>query len=701
MCGICGFLRLDGVALDRGEAEAVLRSMTRALAHRGPDDEGIYVEGPVALGHRRLSIIDLGGGHQPLGNEDDSVQLVFNGEIYEFAALRDQLESLGHRFATRTDTETIVHAWEEWGSGCLERLHGMFAWALWDASRRRLFLARDRMGKKPLYHTVAGPYLVFASELKSLVRHPSVERHLSARALRAYLSFEYVPAPLSIYEGVFKLEPGFFAEVAVGEAPETTVAVPVQAGRKTTALGDIVVTEQAATHARLRWATAGGESTAGPAVAGARVLARKRLPTRRYWDVSFIPPIDDISPEEAEREIERRLSEAVGRRLVSDVPLGVFLSGGIDSSSVVALMRDHKAARDIHTFSIAFQERSFDESSYARRVARRFGTTHREERLPPERLLEILPAIAQFVDEPFADPSFVPTWLLSEFTRRHVTVALGGDGGDELFAGYDPFVADAPGRWMGWLPDVVLRGLRAAADILPVSTANVSFDFKVKKFLEGLPFAERYRHFAWLGSFEPPLHRGILSPEVYETAARRDPFRRIDDYLDQLDERRGADSLNAVIYLYFKMYMQDGILVKVDRASMAHSLEVRAPFLDTAFVDYVCRLPARWKLRRRGFSVTTKWILKRALERRLPRDILYRQKKGFGIPIAAWFRGPLRREIETMLDRKRLQRQRLFRPTAVRRLLHEHVTGSQNRAKRLWTLLCFQRWWDEHGKGSW
>lgn len=710
MCGICGFLRLDGAALDRGDAEKILQAMASVLAHRGPDDQGLFVDGPVALGHRRLSIIDLGGGHQPLGNEDNSVQIVFNGEIYEFASVRARLEAAGHRFVTRTDTEAIIHGWEEWGSGCLDHLHGMFAWALWDARLRRLFLARDRMGKKPLYHTVAGPYLVFASELKSLVRHPAVERHLSTRALRSYLSYEYVPAPLSIYENIYKLEPGFFADVAVGEgrggggARTSAGRGLVAAGSRETNLGEIVVTDRAADHARLRWATEAtpglDESQGGKVVTGERIMADGRLATRRYWDISFDPPIEGIGPEEAEREIEQRLSAAVARRLVSDVPLGVFLSGGIDSSSIVALMRDHKAARDIHTFSIAFQEKTFDESSYARRVAKRFGTTHREERLHPRRLLDILPDVARFLDEPFADPSFVPTYLLSEFTRRHVTVALGGDGGDELFAGYDPFVADAPGRWLGWLPDPVLRALRSAADILPVSTKNVSFDFKVKKFLDGLPFPERHRHFAWLGSFEPPLHRAILAPAAFAPAADHDPYTRIDDYLDQLNGRRGHDPLNSIIYLYAKLYMQDGILVKVDRASMAHSLEVRAPFLDTEFVDYACRLPAAWKLHRRGLTVTTKWILKRALERRLPHDILYRKKKGFGIPIAAWFRGPLRGEIERALDPRRIKQQGLFRPTALQRLLQEHLSGRQNHAKRLWTLLCFQRWWDEYGTGS-
>jgi asparagine synthase (glutamine-hydrolysing) len=432
----------------------------------------------------------------------------------------------------------------------------------------------------------------------------------------------------------------------------------------------------------------------------AQVQAERRLAARAYWDIDFTPALEGIDVIEAEREIVQRLTESVGRRLVSDVPLGVFLSGGIDSSSVVALMREHKAARDIRTFSIAFQEKSFDESSYARRVAGLFGTTHKEQRLHPRRLLDILPEVFRTLDEPFADPSFVPTYLLSGFTRRHVTVALGGDGGDELFAGYDPFTADAPGRWLGAFPGGILRMLRSAADLLPVSTKNISFDFKVKKFLEGLPIPERYRHFAWLGSFDPTLHEDLLAPDLFRSVSGLDPFQRIDGYLEQLNGRRGEDSLNAVIYLYCKLYLQDGILVKVDRASMAHSLEVRAPFLDTEFVEYVSRLPASWKLRRTGLSATTKWILKRAMERRLPEDILYRKKKGFGIPIAAWFRGPLREEMQRALSPQRLKRQGIFRPQAVRRYVREHLEGRQNHAKRLWTLLCFQRWWDEHGSGS-
>ncbi len=703
MCGICGFLRLDGAPLDRAQAGKILRSMNDALSHRGPDDEGIYISGPVALGHRRLSIIDLGGGHQPLGNEEGSVQIVFNGEIYEFSALRRRLEGRGHRFATRCDTEVIVHAWEEWGSACLDHLHGMFAWALWDDEQQRLFLARDRMGKKPLYHAVAGPYLVFASELKSLVRHPDVQRRLSAAALRSYLAFESVPAPQSIYENVYKLEPGFYADVQVASDSSETWRTGLVPGRRQTAFGEITVSRRAAEHARLLYATEPRSRTVRglhPPLDAAHVQAERRLAARAYWDIDFTPALQGIDVIEAEREIVRRLTESVGRRLVSDVPLGVFLSGGIDSSSVVALMREHKAARDIRTFSIAFQEKSFDESSYARRVAGLFGTTHKEQRLHPRRLLDILPEVFRTLDEPFADPSFVPTYLLSGFTRRHVTVALGGDGGDELFAGYDPFTADAPGRWLGVFPGGMLRMLRSAADLLPVSTKNISFDFKVKKFLEGLPFPERYRHFVWLGSFDPTLHEDILAPGLFHSVSGLDPFHCIDRYLEQLDGRRGSDSLNAVIYLYCKLYLQDGILVKVDRASMAHSLEVRAPFLDTEFVEYVSRLPASWKLRRKGLSVTTKWILKRAMERRLPEDILYRKKKGFGIPIAAWFRGPLREELQRALSPQRLSRQGIFQPEAVRRYVREHLEGRQNHAKRLWTLLCFQRWWDEHGSGS-
>lgn len=702
MCGICGYLRLDAAPLERREAEGILRNMADAIRHRGPDDEGLYVSGPVALGHRRLSIIDLGGGHQPLGNEDGSVQIVFNGEIYEFAALREKLAAKGHRFATRTDSEVLVHAWEEWGGDCLEQLHGMFAFALWDARRRRLFLARDRMGKKPLYHAVAGGFLIFASELKALVRHPALRPRLSAPALRSYLTYEFIPAPLSIFEGVNKLEPGFYAEVEVPDEsrqahlPASNGLEALSGAPMQTAFGKITITESAREHARILDAMRRPDP-ARPAVSSMEVHRAGRLPTRCYWDLSFRRDPETPSLEEAQREIDRLLCEAVGRRLVSDVPLGVFLSGGIDSSSVTAMMREFKSANDIHTFSIAFEEPTFDESSHARRVAKLFHTQHHEERLPPRRLLEILPEVARALDEPLADPSFVPTYLLSRFTRRHVTVALGGDAGDELFAGYDPFIADAPGRILGNLPAPVLGFLRRAADLLPVSTKNVSFDFKVKKFLEGLPYPSRYRHFVWLGSFDPSLHRRLLAPEIMSAARDTHPFARIDSYLEQLSDRRGPDPLHAIVYLYCKLYMQDCILVKVDRASMASSLEVRAPYLDTALVEYVCGLPARWKLHRSGFTTTTKWILKRALERRLPREILYRPKKGFGIPIAAWFRGPLRGELQSALSTRRIEAQGLFRPAYVQRILREHLEGRQNHAKRLWTLFCFQRWWDEYG----
>jgi asparagine synthase (glutamine-hydrolysing) len=619
MCGICGIVERHG-PID----QQALRRMTAAIRHRGPDDEGFYFaseEGSVGvgLGFRRLSIIDLVTGNQPIPNEDGTVRVVFNGEIYNYRELRSGLESRGHRFATGSDTEVIVHLYEELGPRCVERLNGMFAIALWDARRNELVLARDRFGKKPLYYADLDGSLLFGSELKSLVEHPRCPRALDFGALSRYLALEYVPTPYSIFAGVRKLPGGHL----------------------------------------LRWRDG-------------------RISLERFWDLELRPDEAAHPDEEYVEEFLELFRAAVRRRLVSDVPLGAFLSGGIDSSSVVAMMVEAVPAQAVKTFSIGFDERSFDESQHARRVAAHFGTDHHEEVFTAEVMLHTLPTVVDWLDEPFGDASILPTYLLSRFTREHVTVALGGDGSDELLAGYPTFPADRLARFYRvprLLHDNVIVPV---ADRLPVSTANFSFDFKLKRFLRAAAAREDERHPVWLGSFTPDDQAALL------TAAPGDPL---------AEQRRvlaaaGGDRLAKLIYLYAKTYLQDDILVKVDRASMACSLEVRAPFLDVELVEFLSRVPSRLKLRR----LETKHLLKRAMGDVLPPGIATRAKKGFGIPVAEWFKGELREALQDELSPDRIRRQGLFEPVEAQRLVSEHLSGRRDHRKALWTLFVFQLW---------
>jgi asparagine synthase (glutamine-hydrolysing) len=623
MCGITGIADLSGSV--RPE---VLRRMTDTLRLRGPDDESYYIPAPMAggasvgLGFRRLSIIDLAGGRQPMSNENASIWIVCNGEIYNHVALRLELEAKGHTFRTHSDIEVLLHLYEEHGSECLTKVNGMFALAIWDAPNQTMFLARDRLGKKPLYYRHTPAHLIFGSEVKALLAHPDCPRELDARNLSKYLAYEYVPSPHCIFKGIHKLPAGHW----------------------------------------LTWKN--GQTRLG-----------------RYWDLKFSVGADGRSEDEIAEELRERLKEAVRLRLISDVPLGVFLSGGIDSSSVVALMAELMPPAQIKTFAIGFEEKSFDESAHARRVAGFFGTDHREQILQSKTLLDILPEVAAFMDEPLADASIIPTYLLSKFTRQHVTVALGGDGGDELFAGYPTFQAH---RMAGFykIPRMLHeRMIRPLAECLPVSSDNFSFDFKVKRFLRGLGHRPEIRDQIWMGAFTPGEQRALLLG----------PAPEIDNYEDVVEAEKNCDSGNSMerlIYLYCKFYLQDCILTKVDRASMACSLEARAPFLDYTFVEFANAIPFRLKLK----GLTGKYILKKAMQNKLPREILRRRKKGFGIPVAKWFRHDLRDLMLDSLSESRLRQQGIFNPAEVTRLVDEHLRGTQDHRKKLWTLFMFQLW---------
>ena len=575
MCGIAGFVGTG----DR----ATLQRMTDAIRHRGPDAEGHWVEenAGVFLGHRRLSIIDLSGGAQPMWTRDQQLGVVFNGEIYNHAELRAELKDAGCVFATdHSDTEVLLHGYRTWGDAFVGRLNGMWAFVIYDRARRRLFGSRDRFGKKPLYWFHEGGAFGFASELGALTQHPSCPRGLSRSALKKYFAYCYIPAPRSIYDRVWKLP--------------------------------------------------GGHSFSYD-------LSNRELRTWRYWEFVIEPdlggegaPVHSIGASAPLGErLRATLDRAVKRRLMSDVPLGVFLSGGIDSSAIAALAVKHVKAGHLNTFSIGFHDPTFDESNYADFVAKEFGTNHHHETLDLEKSLALLPEIISRLDEPLGDGSLLPTYLLSRFTREHVTVALGGDGGDELFAGYDPMRAlHAAERYSDLVPRPVHAGIRhLIARLLPVSHENISFDFKVKRFLRGLSYAPELWNAVWMGALEP----SELTELFREPADQEEIY---SEAIEAWDRCAQPNIVDRALQFWTNLYLQDGILAKTDRASMLCSLEARSPFLDIEVVDLARRIP--WQLKLHGG--TTKWILKQALAPLLPREIVERPKKGFGMPIGRWLR---------------------------------------------------------------
>ena len=561
---------------------------------------------------------------------------MFNGEVYNYLGLREQLISRGHRFRTRSDTEVLVHLYEEQGDEFVNSINAMAALALWDGRRQRLVLARDRLGKKPLHYALTPEAFVFGSEIKAVLRHPAVRAGLDTGSLARYLVHEYVPCPRTIYQGVLKLRPG---HIGIFEAC--------------------------------------------------------RFTERAYWDV---PPqrssehgIEQASAKEVEEEIRETLLDAVRCRLMSDVPLGVFLSGGIDSTSIVACMSRAAPGR-VHSFSVVFKESSFDESAHSREAARYFDTQHEERLLTPRELLDVLPSLASTIDEPLGDASILPTYLLSRFAREKVTVALGGDGGDELLAGYPTYQAHRLARLYENLPAALRTGLiEPLVRLLPVSRANISFDFKAKRFISGTGHPPEIRHQLWLGSFSGAEALSILSRDLREPLATTDLF---DEARRHMAQAPAPDPLGKLLYVDLKMYLQDDILVKVDRASMACSLEVRAPMLDYRFVELVSRLPTSWKLRR----MTTKHIFKRAMKPWLPPGVINRPKKGFGIPVADWLRGPLRAMMLDLLEPARLKRQGILDPAAVTVLVQDHVAGRRDIRKPIWTVLMMQLWAENWGR---
>jgi asparagine synthase (glutamine-hydrolysing) len=625
MCGITGWASLDSRTPPTDGAKELLHSMCERMVHRGPDSEGLLVSSGAALGMRRLAIIDLVTGEQPTWNEDQSVAVILNGEIYNYREIRQDLEKRGHSFRSQSDTEVLPHLYEEYADEMVQHLNGMFAFALWDSKRRRLLLARDRFGEKPLYWGVFENTLLFASEPKVLLAHPAVKTSLNLQALRQYLSFDYVPAPLTIYEGISKL----------------------------------------------------------PA-AHMLTLDNGRIETRAYWCLSYKTKQPPPPEAEAAEQLRELLADSVRMRLVSDVPLGVLLSGGVDSSTVAALAV-RASSEAVKTFSISFAESSFDESSYARAVAKYLGTDHHEERLSANLAANLVGEIGSWMDEPFSDPSLVPTYLLSRFTRKHVTVALGGDGGDELFAGYPMYRGHRWAENYAKVPHALRAGIiEPLVGLLPVKTKNLSFDYKANRFVAGAKYDRVARHHVWFGSFNPAEQEMLLTPEVLRNTDG-DIYR---DARRMLEECDTADVVEQMQSLDTRLYLAEDILTKVDRASMAVSLEVRAPFLDPRVAEFAASLPPNYKLRGRK----TKYILKRAIEDYLPPFVTRRGKKGFGVPVAEWLKGKLRPLARDLLSPDRVRRAGVFNPEYIAQLQDEHESGAANHRKLLWTLLMFELW---------
>ncbi len=648
MCGIVGWANLNSKASANESDETILRGMCAKIEHRGPDSEGVYLSESVALGMRRLSIIDLQTGGQPVFNQDRAISVVMNGEIYNFQELRKDLEQRGHKFFTRTDTKVLPYLYEEHGARMVEKLNGMFAFALWDSRRKKLFLARDRFGEKPLYYGVFAGKLIFASELKALLAHPAVETKINFQALRQYLSFDYVPAPLSIYQGIFKLPAAHSLTLENGE-----------------------------------------------------------IKIERYWNLSFQKRQPPPNIEEAAEELRALLADSTKMRLMSDVPLGVLLSGGVDSSSIAAFAQQF-SSQPIKTFAIGFDEASFDESGYARQVARHLGTEHHEEILSVDKAADLLPEIATWLDEPLADASILPTFLLSRFVRSEVTVALGGDGGDEIFGGYPWYyghkIAERYEKFPRFLRKNVFENI---INNLPSSTKNMSFDFLAKRFIKGVANQDLVaRHHEFFGSFTMNEQESLLTNEVkllngadiYGEARR---WLKIWDSNNLIDSNNGIDSDNVIERMQFldmKFFLAENVLTKVDRASMAVSLEVRSPFLDPRIAEFSASMPRDYKLNCKSakfaFGRTGKFILKKAVAPMLPPIVTNRMKKGFEIPVAAWLKGKLNPMIRELLAPERIKNQGLFNPVFVQKLLSEHETGKANHNKTLWTLLIFQLWFD-------
>jgi len=619
MCGICGKISFNS-KIDEG----LIRNMCSTLTHRGPDSEGVYVKGNAGLGHRRLAIIDLSdAGHQPMSNEDGTIWIVLNGEIYNFPELRGNLEKKGHRFKSHTDTEVVLHLYEEKGVECLKDLRGPFAFAVWDNKRERLFIARDRIGKKPLYYHYKNRTLIFASEIKAILKDPEASVEVNKPAITDYLSYGYTPTPETMFKGIMKLPPAHFI-----------------------------------------------------------VYEKGNIRLEKYWELDFSKKVKLSEKDYCARTMEL-LEECTKIRLISDVPLGAFLSGGIDSSAVVYMM-SKLSSKPVKTFSIGFEEESHSELKYAAIIAKKFNTEHREYIVRPN-AIELLPKLVWLYNEPYADSSALPSYYVSQMTRKEVTVALNGDGGDEGFGGYERFMAGRYAETLSRTPSFFRRAILNAIRLAPESIEPHNFSRKLKRFMAMAGEPSRVRHYNWVSIFRDFEKDSLFSDSFKKEYASRRSFY----YLDKVfDECGSKDILDQVMYADIRTNLLDDLIVKMDIATMANSLEGRSPFLDHKMMEFCAAMPSDLKIK----GTRLKYILKKALRGILPDEILKRRKMGFGIPVDKWFRVELKNYVyEILMSDKSLGRG-YFKKESVKRILDEHIAAKENNGARIWSLLFLELW---------
>ncbi len=631
MCGIAGFTSLRE---PRSDANDLIARMTAPLISRGPDGEGFYCSAAITLGHRRLSLIDIDGGAQPMAINGGRYRIVYNGELYNYVELRADLERRGCAFFTKSDTEVLLQEYARDGVNALQDFNGMFALAIWDAKEERLLLARDRIGIKPLYYTICDSELIFASELKALLAYPNISRRLNLLSVSKYFTYGYIPSPHTIFEEIYKLE------------------------------------------------------------AASYLLFDRRdgLKKKRYWDVPLEDdPISGRTVDEWAEDLLPLLRDSVAIHLRGDVPVGVFLSGGIDSGTIAALAAA-KSLEPLHSFSIGFDQPSYDESHHARRLASKIGTIHHEEVMTLDRASEIFPKVMQVLDEPFADASALPTYVLSKLARQYVKVVLGGDGGDELFAGYPSFQAHKILRRLSLLPIGGRDYLGRLVRRLPVSHGYASIEFLMQQFVKGLGLSAEVRFMLWMGFYGNAEKKQLFSADLRHELLRKDAFEDISSYIRQSGLKGDFQRLE---YLCAKMYLPDDILTKVDRSGMAHSLEVRFPYLDNDVVNYSCRIQPDYKLK----GLQAKYVLKRAVRELLPANVRLRRKTGFMMPVSMWLSKNMRQNVEELCSPAATRATGLFDPDFVERILAEHFEQRRDHRKHIYPLLCFMAWMRNYGSG--
>jgi len=628
MCGICGIISFNS---NQAIEPSLIKKMCHQILHRGPDAEGYYIKENVALGMRRLRIIDLNTGDQPIFNEDKSMCIVFNGEIYNFKELKKDLMQKGHKFYTSSDTEVILHLYEEYGEKCLDKLRGMFAFALWEKREKKLFLARDRLGIKPLYYTITPKYFLFASELKSILIFPDVEKKLDFTALSDFFTFLYVPAPRTIFKNIYKLLPGHYL-----------------------------------------------------------TLKNRKMEIRKYWDLNFAEKPLGNENDYIEKFLEL-FEEAVKLRLISDVPLGAFLSGGTDSSLVVAMM-SKLSNKPVETFSIGYEGRDkyFDERQYSRIVAKKFNTHHHEFILKPNNIDELIEKIIIHFDEPFADASAIPNYILSKQTRKYVIVALSGLGGDELCAGYERYLGCLLAEKYRRLPNFLIKKIiPALVNHLPDSSQGNHFNERLKRFVKSANYPFLQRYFQIVATFNEEEKKQLFTPEIQKLIQRPS-----DEIFYDYCPNTNHPNLNNMSLIDFKTYLVDDLLTLTDRMSMAHALETRVPFLDHKLVEFFVTIPAHLKLK----GLNKKYLLKKTSERLLPKEVIYRKKMGFSVPLVIWFRNELKDYINDILSGKRIKKLGYFNYLFILKTLNIHLNKKANYDEKLWALVNFIKWYDKYLK---